>query len=91
MPKDLGLLIRYQTAADRAFHKAHSELLKIQKERKKLEIGFVSQDAEEAPADPAAGAETSCPEAAPQVPATSETAPEEQKTTLPDDQLPKAA
>jgi hypothetical protein len=42
-PKDLGLLIRYQTAADRAFHRAHAELLKLQKERKKSEIGFVSQ------------------------------------------------
>ena len=40
-PHDLGLLIRYQTAADRAFHKAHNELVKAQKERKKSEIGFV--------------------------------------------------
>jgi hypothetical protein len=46
-PTDLGLLIRYQTAADRAFHKAHTELLKVQKERKKSEIGFVLQKAEE--------------------------------------------
>ena len=47
IPKDLGLLIRYQTTADRAFHKAHAELLKVQKERKNSEIGFVPQTAEE--------------------------------------------
>ena len=39
---DLGLLIRYQTAADRAYHKAHAELLKAQNERLKSEIGFES-------------------------------------------------
>src|ERR1700739_731961 len=43
IPKDLGLLIRYQTSAERAFHKAHNELVKAQKERKKSEIGFESQ------------------------------------------------
>jgi len=47
IPKDLGLLIRYQTTADRAFHKAHAELLKAQKERKNQEIGFVSQNPQE--------------------------------------------
>ena len=52
IPKDLGLLIRYQTAADRAFHKAHAELLKLQKERKKSEIGFDPKNAVEAPAKP---------------------------------------
>ncbi len=41
--KDLGLLIRYQTTADRAYHKAHDELLKAQKEREKSEIGFESK------------------------------------------------
>jgi hypothetical protein len=45
-PHDLGLLIRYQTSADRAFHRAHAELVKAQKERKKSEIGFVLQNAE---------------------------------------------
>jgi len=55
---DLGLLIRYQTAADRAYHKAHGELLKAQKERLKSEIGFESQT-------PAAA-----PEAAPKTPET---------------------
>jgi len=43
--KDLGLLIRYQTAADRAFHRAHTDLVKAQKERKKSEIGFEPQNA----------------------------------------------
>jgi hypothetical protein len=49
-PKDLGLLIRYQTAADRAFHKCHAELLKLQKEREKSENGFVRETAPETPA-----------------------------------------
>ena len=40
IPKELGLLIRYQTSAQNAFHKAHNELVKAQKERKKSEIGF---------------------------------------------------
>lgn len=43
VPKELALLIRYRTAADNAFHKAHNELLKAQKEREKSEIGFDSQ------------------------------------------------
>ena len=49
-PKDLGLLIRYQTAADRAFHKCHAELLKLQKEREKSENGFVRETAAQTPA-----------------------------------------
>jgi hypothetical protein len=48
IPKDLGLLIRYQTSADRAFHQAHNELVKAQKERRKSEIGFVPQQPEKA-------------------------------------------
>jgi len=55
---DLGLLIRYQAAADRAYHKAHAELLKARKERLNSEIGFESQT-------PAAA-----PEAAPKTPET---------------------
>ena len=43
IPKDLGLLIRYQTSAERAFHRAHTDLVKTQKERKKSEIGFEPQ------------------------------------------------
>ena len=45
--KDLGVLIRYQTAADRAYHKAHAELVKAQKEREKSGIGFESKNAVE--------------------------------------------
>ena len=50
IPKDLGLLIRYQTSAQRAFHRAHNELIKAKKQRQNSEIGFVSQNfGEEAP------------------------------------------
>jgi hypothetical protein len=49
VPKHLGLLIRYYTTADRAFHRAHNELIKAQKQRKNSEIGFEPQKA----ADPA--------------------------------------
>jgi hypothetical protein len=53
VPKELGLLIRYQTASDRAFHKAHAELLKAQKERQKSAIGFESKKPAEPVAPPA--------------------------------------
>ncbi len=43
--KDLGVLIRYRTSAENAFHKAHNELVKAQKEREKSEIGFEPQNA----------------------------------------------
>ena len=49
VPKDLGLLIRYHSTAERNFHKAHAELVKTQKERKKSEIGFESQNAWQPP------------------------------------------
>src|SRR5580692_8185307 len=52
IPKDLGLLIRYKTTADNAFHKAHNELLKAKKQRPNSEIGFEPQEAAE-PADAA--------------------------------------
>jgi hypothetical protein len=42
---DLGVLIRYRTSAENAFHKAHNELVKTQKERQKSEIGFEPQNA----------------------------------------------
>ena len=45
MPKDLGLLIRYHQSSDRGFYKARNELITAQKERRKSEIGFESQDA----------------------------------------------
>jgi hypothetical protein len=49
IPKTLGLLIRYHAAAERAFHRAHTELVKTQKERKKSEIGFEPQNASQPP------------------------------------------
>jgi hypothetical protein len=49
MPKDLGVLIRYQQSSDRGFYKARTELITAQKERKKSEHGFEPQD----PAQPA--------------------------------------
>ena len=49
IPKTLGLLIRYQTSAERTFHRAHTELVKTQKERKKSEIGFEPQNASQPP------------------------------------------
>jgi len=54
IPKSLGVLIRYQTSAERTFHRAHNELVKTQKERKKSEIGFESQNVAAAPAQPPA-------------------------------------
>ncbi|HEY3937862.1 MAG TPA: hypothetical protein VGL97_10550 [Bryobacteraceae bacterium] len=41
--KRLALFLRYQTTHQRAFHKALSTLLTVQKGRRKAEIGFVSQ------------------------------------------------
>ncbi len=56
LPKQLALLIRYQTTAERAFHKAHAELVKTQKERSNSKIGFVPQKAAQpqqpAPSEP---------------------------------------
>jgi hypothetical protein len=50
--KTLGVLIRYHTSAERAFHQAHKELVTAQKQREKAEIDFESQDAGQS-ADPA--------------------------------------
>jgi hypothetical protein len=47
IPKSLALLIRYHTTAERAFHKAHQELVKARKERRNREIGFEPQNAAE--------------------------------------------
>ncbi len=52
VPRNLGLLIRYHTSAERAFHRAHNELVKTQKERKKSEIGSVPQNPVETPTEP---------------------------------------
>jgi len=51
-PVQLGLFIRYQTSAERSFHKAHTELLKAQKQRENSKIGFESQKPEVAPEAP---------------------------------------
>jgi hypothetical protein len=50
VPPTLSVLIRYRTSSDNAFHKAHNELVKAQKERKKSEIGFESQTPSDTPA-----------------------------------------
>jgi hypothetical protein len=47
IPTQISLLLRYQAAADRSFHKAHAELVKAQKEREKSEIGFESQSTDQ--------------------------------------------
>jgi hypothetical protein len=41
--KQLALFLRYQTTHDRAFHKALNTLLKLRADKRKVEIGFVSQ------------------------------------------------
>jgi hypothetical protein len=43
--REIGLMLRYHTTADRAYYRALSELRKVQKERWLREIGSVSQDA----------------------------------------------
>ncbi len=45
----LSLLLRYQTTHDRAFYKALNTLDRLQRERRKSEIGFVSQNSPAAP------------------------------------------
>ena len=46
IPKELALLIRYQTTADRAFHRAYTALLKSQKQTENSAHGFESQKAD---------------------------------------------
>ena len=46
--KQLALYLRYQTTHDRAFHKSLDQLLKLRAEKRKAEIGFVSQRLKEA-------------------------------------------
>jgi hypothetical protein len=45
------VLIRYQQSSDRGFYKARNELLTAQKERKKSEYGFESQELSRPPAE----------------------------------------
>jgi hypothetical protein len=52
IPKHLGLLMRYYTTADRAFHRAHNELIKAQKQRKNPQIGFGPQKPAKPPVQP---------------------------------------
>jgi hypothetical protein len=47
VPK-LGVLIRYQTTRERAFHRSLKELQSLRKERRNLEIGFESQKLKQA-------------------------------------------
>ena len=41
--KQLALYLRYQTTHERAFHKSLNDLLKLRAEKRKIEIGFESQ------------------------------------------------
>ena len=41
--KELALYLRYQTTHERAFHKSLNTLLKLRAEKRKAQIGFVSQ------------------------------------------------
>src|SRR6185312_4856363 len=41
--RELALYLRYQTTHERAFHKSLNTLLKLRAEKRKAEIGFVSQ------------------------------------------------
>jgi hypothetical protein len=89
LPHDFNLFIRYQTAAERAFDRAHTELIKAQKEREKSEIGFVSQTADPAP-PPVPEPTHAAPEARPEAPQTPETASEivlQPDLTLAEDEL----
>jgi hypothetical protein len=47
VPK-LGVLIRYQTTHERAFHRSLKELQNLRKERRNTEIGFESQKLKQA-------------------------------------------
>jgi hypothetical protein len=42
--KQLALSLRYQITHDRAFHKALNTLVKLRADKRKAEIGFVSQE-----------------------------------------------
>ena len=47
--KQVALMLRYHTTSDRAFNKNLQDLRKLQKERRKEEIGSVSQKTPEGP------------------------------------------
>jgi hypothetical protein len=65
--REIGLLLRYYTAADRGFARALNDLRKLQKERKLQEIGFVSQQTPEHPAETPVEPPPEPPEALPTV------------------------
>jgi hypothetical protein len=81
--KDLGVLIRYQTSAERAFHQAHNELVKTQKQREKSEIDFESQDAAQ-PGDPALAQIKTGPKTAPITPVETDFPAETGDSAVPD-------
>ena len=56
--KQVALMLRYHTTADRSFNRNLFDLLKLQKERRKEPIGFVSQETQPQPDIPAKPAET---------------------------------
>jgi hypothetical protein len=47
-PKQLALYLRYQTTHNRAFYKALNELQRLREQKRKAEIGFVSQERKQA-------------------------------------------
>ena len=51
-PVHFGLFIRYQTSAERSFHKAHTTLLRARKQRQDSKIGFESKKPEVVPEAP---------------------------------------
>ncbi len=55
--KQLALYLRYQTTNERAFHKALNEILRLRAEKRKAEIGFVSQQLKQSRARQQAAAE----------------------------------
>jgi hypothetical protein len=46
--RQFALFLRYQTTNDRAFHRCLADLLKLRAERRRTEIGFVSQQRQKA-------------------------------------------
>jgi len=73
--REIGLMLRYHTTADRGYYRALTELRKVQKERRLQEIGSVSQEAQPAAAQPPIEAETPAAEPQKTTPATAKTAP----------------
>jgi hypothetical protein len=65
--REVALMLRYYTTADRAFNRNLHDLRKLQKERELEEVGFVSQDDQPEP-------ETE-PEAEPEKPSAQPAAP----------------